>query len=140
MLWQIGSLDVPIGEEGDVTLGELVPGEEDVERTVLDDVEKEELQDVLWPMVDGLGEERACVIRGRYQEGRSFRKMAGELGMTVSHVNRIEKEALRELRRQRDRLAPFLPEALGSKAYQGGVASFKCTWTSSTERAALLLG
>ena len=139
VLWQIGSLDVPIGEEGDVTLGELVPGEEDVERTALDNVEKEELQDVLWPMVDGLGEERACVIRGRYQEGRSFRKMAGELGMTVSHVNRIEKEALRELRRQRDRLAPFLPEALGSKAYQGGVASFERTWTSSTERVALLL-
>lgn len=140
ILGRVGSLDVPVGEEGDTALWELIASGEDMEGSVLDDMELRELRGVLWPMVDSLGKERAHVIRGRYAGRKSFRELAEELGTGAARANRIEKEALRELRRQRDRLAPFLPEALGSKAYQGGASSFKCTWTSSTERAALLLG
>lgn len=139
MLGRVGSLDVPAGEEGDTALWELVAGGEDVEGNVLDDVELGELRGVLWPMVDSLGKERAHVIRGRYAGRKNYRELAEDLGMSAARANRIEKEALRELRRKRDKLAPFLPEALGSKAYQGGASSFKRTWTSSTERAALLL-
>ncbi len=56
-------------------------------------------------------------------------------------ISRIEHKALRELRTGYKKvLIHFLPEHLEAKAYsENGVAVFHCTWTSSTEKVALLL-
>lgn len=136
---QTGSLDAPAGEEGETALYDLIPGTDDVEEAVLDEVEKQELKEVLWSMVDGLGGQRAQVIRGKYQEGWTQKELASRLGVAPSCISCVEKEAIRELRKHRGRLRAFLPERLESLAYRGGAEAFRRTWTSSTERAAMRL-
>ena len=71
----------------------------------------------------------------------TLQKTGEELGISGSQARSTEHKALRTLRAEhREELLQFLPEYIEAKAYSGsGVAVFKCTWTSSTERAALLL-
>ncbi len=137
---QAGSLDSYISEDGDVTIGDLVPDDTDMEDSVLSEIEKEELEKILWPMVDGLPEGRGQVIRLLYREEKTL-KAAGEvLGIPKERVRRIKEKALREMRYSEmgQALRAFLPEALGSMAYgHNGICEFNCTWTSSTELTAL---
>lgn len=131
---KIGSLDRYANDEEDITLGELVPGDDDVENAVLDDVEREELQATIWPMVDALPEDQPAVIRARYQHGMTLQMIGENLGVSYSRVNDIEKKALRGLRKKGYRLRAFLPEEMGSRAYRGSRETFRSTWTSSTEK------
>lgn len=136
---QIGSLDGYVNDEEDITLGELVPGADDVESAVLVDVEQEELRAAIWRMVDDLPGEQPAVIRSRYQQGMTLREIGENMGVSYRRVNDIEKKAMRELRKQGYRLRAFLPEVMEGMAYHGSVASFDRTWTSSTERVAMRL-
>lgn len=136
---RIGYLDAPLAEDGETTLGDMVDAGIDVEGDVLDEVQAEELRAVIWPLVDGLGGQRAAVIRSRYQAHETGREIGARMGIGVQRVSQIEKEALRELRKKHHLLRPFLPDDLGSLAYAGNVGAFQRTWTSSTERAAMRL-
>lgn len=51
---KIGSLDVPVGEESDGTLYDLIPSGMDDKEEVLNKVANEELAEVLWEMVKEL--------------------------------------------------------------------------------------
>lgn len=143
---KIGSLDVPIGEDEDCSLYELIPGsvdeEEQVESMVLEKVQKEELCAVVWPLVDSLTDDQAKTIRARYQDDMTFREIAEAQGVSIEMARQRERQGLRELRKpSKSRiLLPFLPDdnRIYSMGLQGnGVDSFNRTWTSSTERAAL---
>ena len=143
---KIGSLDVPIGEDEDCSLYELIPGsideEEQVESMVLEKVQKEELCAVVWPLVDSLTDTQAKTIRARYQDNMTFREIAEDQGVSVEMARQRERQGLRELRKpsKSKLLRPFLPDdnRIYSMGLQGnGVGSFNRTWTSSTERAAL---
>lgn len=136
---QVGSLDSYVGEDGDMTVGDLVPGDMDVESSVLDEIEEEELKQVLWPMVDELPGFQPQVIRFRYQERKTLKAAGEAIGVNKERVRQIENTALRELRKRGCRvLAAFLPEAAAAMAYRhNGVSEFNRTWTSSTELAAL---
>lgn len=136
---QLESLDAFLLEDRETTLGDMVDAGIDVEGDVLDKVQAEELRAVIWPLVDGLGVQRAAVIRSRYQAHETGREIGARMGIGVQRVSQIEKEALRELRKKRHLLRPFLPDDLGSLAYAGNVGAFQRTWTSSTERAAMRL-
>lgn len=142
MMGQIGSLDSCLTEDGDMTVGDMVAGTEDVESTVLDEVEAGQLRAAVWGAVDSLEGNQREVIRARYQRGQTLDVIGKQLGVSRERVRNIESKALRELRRpSRSRqLRPFLPEAVGSMAYTGnGVEAFNRTWTSSTERIAMKL-
>lgn len=143
---KIGSLDVPIGEDEDCSLYELIPGsideEEQVESMVLEKVQKEELCAVVWPLVDSLTDTQAKTIRARYQDNMTFREIAEDQGVSIDMARQRERQGLRELRKpsKSKLLRPFLPDdnRIYSMGLQGnGVGSFNRTWTSSTERAAL---
>lgn len=143
---KIGSLDVPIGEDEDCSLYELIPGsmdeEEQVESMVLEKVQKEELCAVVWPLVDSLTDDQAKTIRARYQDNMTFREIAEDQGVSVEMARQRERQGLRELRKpsKSKLLRPFLPDdnRIYSMGLQGnGVGSFNRTWTSSTERIAL---
>jgi len=143
---KIGSLDVPIGEDEDCSLYELIPGsideEEQVESMVLEKVQKEELCAVVWPLVDSLTDTQAKTIRARYQDNMTFREIAEDQGVSVEMARQRERQGLRELRKpsKSKLLRPFLPDddRIYSMGLQGnGVERFNMTWTSSTERAAL---
>lgn len=136
---KIGSLDEYVSDREDTTLGEMVAGTDDVESTVLDEVEKGELRAAVWALVDGLNDQQSKVIRARYQQGMTRRQISGDMGVNGQRISAIEHEAMRELRRKGYRLRAFLPETIGSLAYHGSREAFRTTWTSSTERIAMEL-
>lgn len=143
---KIGSLDVPIGEDEDCSLYDLIPGsmdeEEQVESMVLEKVQKEELCETIWPLVDSLTDNQAKTIRARYQANMTFREIAEDQGVSIEMARQRERQGLRELRKpsKSKLLRPFLPDdnRIYSMGLQGnGAGSFNRTWTSSTERVAL---
>lgn len=138
---RIASLESPLFDEADGTLGDTVASGTDVEGDVLDDVQAQHLNAELWAAVDLLPEEQADIIRMRYKGSKTVREIGELIGLTGGKVRRLEVKALRELRHS-DLIYPFceyLPDAIGSGVYYGGVGQFNHTWTSSTERAALKL-
>lgn len=137
---QIGSLDNYIGEDGDNTVGDMVPGDMDVEGLVLDKVEKEELKEMLWSMVDDLPGNQSQVLHSLFQEGNTLKVTGKKIGVTPERIRVIRQNALKELRKpsRKRMLIAYLPEAMECIAYHhNGVAEFNRTWTSSTELAAL---
>ena len=138
----IGSLDSPVAGAEDIVLGDSIASNEDIESTILDKLETQQLKDTLWLLVDALPGKQPEVIRARYQEGRTLEDVGREMGVTGNMVRQIQATALRELRKpsRADQLRPFLDEVIYSKGIRGGgVRRFHETWTSSTEREALKL-
>lgn len=138
---QIQSLDSFVLQEDDgITIADLVSAADDVEETVLDRIQKEELKEVLWEIVDDLGEDQASVIRARYQEKRTLKGIAEKNKCAIEWVRQQEKKALNRLRipSRANKLKPFYDGVIFDQALKGnGVARFNATWTSSTERVAL---
>lgn len=138
---QIQSLDGFVIQEDDgITIADLVSAADDVEETVLDRIQKEELKEVLWEIVDDLGEDQADVIRARYQEKRTLKDIAEKNKCAIEWVRQQEKKALNRLRipSRANKLKPFYDGVIFDQALKGnGVARFNTTWTSSTERVAL---
>lgn len=137
---QTESLDRYIGEDGGMTVSDLVPDDTDIEDFVLSEIENEELEKILWPMVDELPEEHGQVIRLLYREEKTLRSAGKLLDIPTGRVRRIREKALKELKysEKGQMLRTFLPEALGSMTYRhNGIEEFNRTWTSSTELAAL---
>ena len=138
---QIQSLDSFVLQEDDgITIADLVSAADDVEETVLDRIQKEELKEVLWEIVDDLGEDQASVIRARYQEKRTLKGIAEKNKCAIEWVRQIEKKAMKRLRipSRANKLKPFYDGVIFDQALKGnGVARFNTTWTSSTERVAL---
>ena len=111
------------------------------EAAVLDEIQQQELEMVIWPVVDTLTERQADAIRLRYREGMTWAEAGRCMGISLNAVREHEKNALLELRRpSRARLLrPFLYYGeIHNRGMQGtGVARFNQTWTSATERVAL---
>lgn len=140
---KIGSLDSYTGDEEDTPLAELIPGQEDVESTVLDDMQYQELQETLWTMVDSLTGKIPDVIRAKYQRGKSLAGAGRELGITREYARKLERRGMQELRKPHmaRKLRPFLyDDVIRNEGMHGtGVDTFNRTWTSATERTALRL-
>lgn len=136
---QIQSLDVPIGEEEDSSMYDLVPSTSDLENDVAERVQQEQLRDEVWKAVDSLPKEQSAVIRMRYQHGCTLKEAGKALGINVSQAKTIESKAFRELRKpsRSRRLRLFLEDDIRSRSISGnGVGSFQSSGMSSTERAA----
>lgn len=133
----MGSLDVPIGESEDGSLYDLLPGQEDPEGEIVEQMQQAQLQDTLWSMVDDLPGQQPTVIRMRYQEGKTLKEAGTAAGLTIEETRQQQNKAIRELRRSQELQALRYGETY-SKALKGnGVEHFNRTWTSSTEYAAL---
>ena len=142
-LVSIGSLDKCVGEEEDITLGEMVADPKDEYEDVLDQIQKEELKATIWPMVDTLEGQQPAVIRMRYQDNMTLKEVGEVIGVTYQYVRDLQAKALHKLRlpKYTDTLRTFVfDEEIRSKGIRGtGVQSFRRTWTSATERAAIEL-
>lgn len=138
---KIGSLDVPVGEESDGTLYDLIPSGMDDKEDVLNKVANEELAEVLWGMVKELPGQQSEVLKMRFKENMKLREIGAVCGFSTDRARQIENKGLRTLRNpKRSRiLREFLDdERIYNSALHGnGVSSFSNTWTSSTERIAL---
>lgn len=136
------SLDRPATAEqdGETTLADLQPGCDDVEGSVLDAVQQEQLKAVIWKLVDTLPDKQAGTIRARYKEGLTLKETGERMGIAMQGVRQHETNALRSLRQKRRFLLPFRDEYISAHAFYGnGVGTFHRTRTSSTERVALKL-
>ncbi len=98
------SLDTPVDEDGDTSLGDLMAQETSPgpDLTVLD-VEARERLDAL---VDTLDERAADIIRARYglTDGRQHKlaDIGAKHGISAERVRQLEREALQKLRRLGD--------------------------------------
>ena len=140
LMGQTGSIDMPIGEDEEDVVGNLIPGNDNIETEVLDRVEFEQLKIVLWGMVDTLPKQQGDVLHQKYQQGRKLREIGEDIGVSDSYVRQLEGKALWSLGHSKNArvLRSFLPEIAECTAYRhNGVSEFNRTWTSSTERAVL---
>ena len=141
MAAQIRSLDTALsGDMDDMTLGDLVACDTDLEGEAADRIDQDMLQEVIWPMVDCLPGRQPDVIRKRYQKGMTLKEIGEIYGVSQNAVRQSEQEGLRRLRRSSgaEKLRSFLPEVLEAQAYRhNGAREFNTTWTSSTERIAM---
>lgn len=137
------TLDRFVGEDEDTVLSELVADPEDKYESLLDEVQMEELKVVIWPIVDSLEGRQPEVIRKRYQECMTLKSIGESLGCNKEYVRQLEAKALRSIRYSpnKSKLYPFMyDEEIHHKGMQGtGLASFRRSWTSATERAAIEL-
>lgn len=139
-----GSMDAPIGEDESNTLNDILPSSEpgiDEKDAVLDKIENEQLAEILWEMVDELPGQQSRVLRGYYQEGKTYKQIGEAVGYTVEQVRQLQQKGLRELRKPKhsDILREFLYDSwIYSRGLSGnGVGAFNISWTSSTERTAM---
>lgn len=123
------------------TLLDILPGESSAEENALKQVEEEELKKVLWGLVDSLPEDQAKLIKERYRSDLTVMQIASKLVISYEKANAAIKKGLRTLRRPEycKQLQPYLPDPFLSMAYHGSMATFRYTWTSSTERTAIRL-
>lgn len=139
---RIGSLDVPVGEDGECSMYDLLPSTTNEEEQVLEKIQQEELKEVLWSLVDSLPGEQPKIIRLRYQNGMTLRAIAEDKGVTLEAIRQQERKGLGELRKpsKSRMLRPFLYDedrVYNSALHGNGATAFHRTWTSSTERVAL---
>ena len=98
------SLDTPIDDNGDTSLGDLVARETQPgpDLAFLD----EESRDRLGGLIDHLGEREAAIIRARYGlvDGRQHKlaDIGKQHGISAERVRQLEREALAKLRRISD--------------------------------------
>ena len=141
VLDKMGSLDVPVGENEESTLCDLVACPDCSENAILDKIQAEQLEKVIWALVDDLPGECPEVLRARYQEDLTLKETAARIGTTIEAVRQWQSKGLRELRKpsRSNELKPFIwDDYVYNRSFHGnGVGSFNRTWTSSTERIAL---
>jgi RNA polymerase primary sigma factor len=97
----VTSLDTPVGETGDATLGDLFSAEEQTEQVVHVSLEEEALRRA----VDELGEPYRTIIRRRYGlEGEPMGqyRLGRELHMSDKKLRSLEREALANLALSRE--------------------------------------
>lgn len=100
--FNIPSLDLPIGEDADTSLGDYIedpvePFEEEVCRT--------DLNKYLLETIENLPERTAFVLKKRFglegQEPNTLEEVGEELGVTRERVRQIEKKALEKLKKNK---------------------------------------
>ena len=138
---QIASLDAPLTDEGGTdTLIDMIPDENNTMSAVFDELQQEELEAVIWNIVDSLPENQGAVMRARFQRGQTLKEIAAEFGVTPEKVRAVQNKGLRGLRsgKRSQVLREYYTGDVYNAAVRGsGVEQFKRTWTSSTERVAL---
>ena len=88
------SLDVPVGEDGGATLGEMVRGEGD------QDFGSAEARVMLGPAVRKLGERDRRILELRFFQGWTQEQIAKDIGVTQMQVSRLLSRILHTLREE----------------------------------------
>ncbi len=138
--FKIMSLDAAIktDDDGELTVGDTIAGEEDIETEIIEIQDNERLRLLLWHEVESLPDDETIVIKKRYEDNLSCGETGSALGIDESQVKSIQAKALRKLRKSKIINRIYKEEFMYSRAFTGtGLESFKRTQTSSTERVAI---
>jgi RNA polymerase primary sigma factor len=94
------SLEQPVGEEGDVELGDFVEDESVLQPDEITDINL--LNDTLEELLGGLTAREARILRLRYglQDGqtRTLHQVAEKFGLSRERIRQIEREAMAKIR------------------------------------------
>lgn len=137
----IDSLSRPTaGEDEELTLADLVPSGEDMERDVIKALDTAAMRREVWIAVDGLPDNLPAVVRMRYQDRKTLEQAGRNLGVSRERFRELERKAFRLLKTERRsrKFRCYYEEYLRAAPVRHvGVESFNRTWTSSVERDAL---
>lgn len=139
----ISSLDDPLTDNPeDSVIGDLVPDtSKDIEEEAMEVMYKAQRARALWGAVDALRPQHGQAIRLHYKDGKTYAEVGKAMGTSTERVRQVVAEGIRELRRGRyyKVLREFADmSSTYSIGISGGLSTFNHTWTSSTERAALI--
>jgi RNA polymerase primary sigma factor len=98
---EVTSLDLPVGERGEDTLGTLLPGAESAEPQA--ELIRRELKELLEGLMAELTDRQRTVLRLRFgmDDGisRSLEQVAKALGISKERVRQLERQAMDNLQR-----------------------------------------
>ena len=98
---EVTSLDIPVGERGEDTVGTLLPGAENLEPQA--ELIRRELKDLLDSLMADLTDRQRSVLRLRFgmDDGisRSLEQVAKELGISKERVRQLERQAIEKMQK-----------------------------------------
>lgn len=137
---QIRSLDEPVGEDGDYTLGDMVRADGEREDNCIRKIDREAMTIELWDEIGKLEEGQQYVIKSRYMYNRTLKETGENIGVGIERARQIENKAMKELRKPNrcKKLRCYYEEYLSTHSLRNvGVSEFQRTWTSTVELAVL---
>ena len=139
-------LDSPLksDEDGDTTALDLVIGDSDPASEAENDLLEAQIRETVNRCVDKLPQEEAEVITARFFYQAPLDVISANMGISKSSVEVLRGKALNRLRKKHGAVLRACLDALDEVRYSSGlqgvgVQRFNNTWTSSTERTALLV-
>lgn len=96
------SLDMPIGlEESDSILLDVQQDQTAITafESAEDEIYKEQLHDALEEALDRLPAKKSNIIRAHYYKGKTFKKIAAELGISQQAAQAVERECLCKMKK-----------------------------------------
>ena len=127
------SLDMPMGEDGDTTISEIIP---DVEATatmeaVEESLWREQLKRVEAELISGLHKDQREVVNRHYFGGQTYEECAAAMGISLGKVRTLMANGMKELRRPHnaEQLLPFFVfdffKGTGLQAYRNSGMSIQ---------------
>ena len=96
----ISSLDAPLNDDTDTTLGESIQADYSLEDIAIDKIYEEHSKSELWGIVERYTADRENhIIKEYFMHNKSMPEIAREENLTVSRIREIKEKGLRRLRR-----------------------------------------
>lgn len=134
------SLDAPISDDSEVTLGEVTADSRDPIEALENEMYNEAARKAIQSLFTLLTENERKVIEEHYLEGKHYVKIAEDLGLTRQQVNRLKDMAFRKMRTKMLTVpeSQFFREFIESRtnfSLHIGVSTFLRTRISAVEAA-----
>lgn len=125
--------------DGETQISAVVADEHDFEAETVQSIDLERIGGVLWQAVDRLPGEQATLLHLHYEGDMTISAAAERMGISSGHARTTEQNALRKLR-MNQKLKAYARDWIFNEAVKGvGAEKFKRTFTSATERTALMI-